>query len=204
MLSLGVLQADCHPGNILVTPGGCETVATGFPVACSLLCFLLRTLKGIMPHSGSGSVCCNVHSTAAVTLAPLFWPDKQPRTQTNVCLCAVAPMRSLLVGMYAPSSGCLLVHSCSSYGCAHPSEPAVSSSLPCWPADGHVGLLDYGQSKQLPRRDKLALATLIIALTDGDTLSISEALTRLGVATTKEDPEVRAQMAVGMFDTLGR
>ena len=77
-------------------------------------------------------------------------------------------------------------------------------SPPCWPADGHVGLLDYGQSKQLPLRDKLALATLIIALTDGDTLSISEALTRLGVATTKEDPKVRAEMAVGMFDTLGR
>lgn len=61
--------------------------------------------------------------------------------------------------------------------------------------------MDYGQSKQLPPRDRLALANLIIALVDKDVLRISQTMDKLGVKTSTADPAVRAKMGYGMFDT---
>lgn len=66
---------------------------------------------------------------------------------------------------------------------------------------GRIAILDYGQSKQLPSRDRLALANLIIALADKDILRISQAMDKLGVRTGTTDPSIRAKMAYIMFDT---
>ena len=66
---------------------------------------------------------------------------------------------------------------------------------------GKIGLLDYGQSKQLPPKDRLALANLIIALEDKDILRISQTMDRLGIKTSSTDAAVRAKMGYGMFDT---
>ena len=64
-----------------------------------------------------------------------------------------------------------------------------------------IGLLDYGQSKQLPPIDRLALANLIISLEEKGILRISPTMDRLGIKTSSTDAAVRAKMGYGMFDT---
>ncbi|KAL0020648.1 hypothetical protein WJX79_000580 [Trebouxia sp. C0005] len=82
-------------------------------------------------------------------------------------------------------------------------------------ADGHpgnilvmkgarIGLIDYGQSKQLPMESKLAFAQLIHALDEQNDSQIGEALGRLGVVLEAGDPALTSRMAYGMFDTRGR
>lgn len=68
-------------------------------------------------------------------------------------------------------------------------------------AGGKIGIIDYGQSKQLPPRDRLALANLIIALVDKDLLRVSQTMDKLGIKTSSKDAAVRAKFAYGMFDT---
>ncbi|GIL52828.1 hypothetical protein Vafri_8592 [Volvox africanus] len=69
---------------------------------------------------------------------------------------------------------------------------------------GRVGLLDYGQSKQLPDEKRRAFAELVLALNRGRASEISAALGDLGVVTERKDPEIRTEMAYGMFDTRGK
>ncbi|GIL83202.1 hypothetical protein Vretifemale_12058 [Volvox reticuliferus] len=69
---------------------------------------------------------------------------------------------------------------------------------------GRVGLLDYGQSKQLPDEKRRAFAELVLALNRGRAGEISAALGDLGVVTERNDPEIRTEMAYGMFDTRGK
>ncbi|KAG2436133.1 hypothetical protein HYH02_011642 [Chlamydomonas schloesseri] len=69
---------------------------------------------------------------------------------------------------------------------------------------GRVGLLDYGQSKQLPDEQRRGFAELVLALNKGRPADISAALGKLGVVTEKNDPGLRAEMAYGMFDTRGK
>lgn len=69
---------------------------------------------------------------------------------------------------------------------------------------GRVGLLDYGQSKQLPDDKRVAFARLVLALNRGKPDAVSQALGELGVVTERHDPDVRTEMAYGMFDTRGK
>ncbi|GLI59949.1 hypothetical protein VaNZ11_002002 [Volvox africanus] len=69
---------------------------------------------------------------------------------------------------------------------------------------GRVGLLDYGQSKQLPDEKRMAFAELVLALNRGHASEISAALGDLGVVTERKDPDIRTEMAYGMFDTRGK
>ena len=69
---------------------------------------------------------------------------------------------------------------------------------------GRIGLLDYGQSKQLPDDSRLAFAELVLALRSGDNPRISAAMYGLGVITEKGAEATRCKMAYGMFDTRGR
>ena len=71
-------------------------------------------------------------------------------------------------------------------------------------AGGRIGLLDYGQSKQLPDESRLAFAELVLALWSGDNPRISAAMYGLGVITEKGAEATRCKMAYGMFDTRGR
>ena len=74
----------------------------------------------------------------------------------------------------------------------------------CDSAGGRIGLLDYGQSKQLPVESRLAFAELVLALRSGDNPRISAAMYGLGVITEKGAEATRCKMAYGMFDTRGR
>eukprot|EP00887_Chlorella_sp_A99_P006757 scaffold3.g6757.t1 len=58
---------------------------------------------------------------------------------------------------------------------------------------GKIGLIDYGQSKQLPEAYRAGFARLI-----------SAALGALGVVTDRQDAGLRSKLAVGMFDTRGK
>jgi hypothetical protein len=69
---------------------------------------------------------------------------------------------------------------------------------------GKVGLIDYGQSKQLPDDARIAFAKLIVALDKQDKPAINQAMWALGVVTPRDDEELRSKMAYGMFDTRGR
>ncbi|GLC33499.1 hypothetical protein PLESTB_000081700 [Pleodorina starrii] len=69
---------------------------------------------------------------------------------------------------------------------------------------GRVGLLDYGQSKQLPDEQRRTFAELVLALNRGRAHEISSSLGALGVVTERNDPEIRTEMAYGMFDTRGK
>lgn len=71
-------------------------------------------------------------------------------------------------------------------------------------AGAKIGLIDYGQSKQLPLDSKLAFAQLVHALDIQDDSQIGAALTRLGVELEAGDPALASRMAYGMFDTRGR
>ncbi|KAL6759162.1 hypothetical protein V8C86DRAFT_2580560 [Haematococcus lacustris] len=83
-------------------------------------------------------------------------------------------------------------------------------------ADGHpgnilvgkgarIGLLDYGQSKQLTPEQRLGLAQLILQLhKNASEEAVSKALADVGVATARDDVPLRAEMAFGMFDTRGK
>ncbi len=80
-----------------------------------------------------------------------------------------------------------------------PSDHAVA-----WWSGGRIGLLDYGQSKQLPEKSRLAFAELVLALKSGDNPRISAAMYDLGIITEKGAEEIRCKMAYGMFDTRGK
>ena len=67
-----------------------------------------------------------------------------------------------------------------------------------------IGLIDYGQSKQLPLSSKLAFAQLVHALDEGDDTQIGSALRGLGVVLGEGPPAIASRMAYGMFDTRGR
>ncbi len=67
-----------------------------------------------------------------------------------------------------------------------------------------IGLIDYGQSKQLPLTSKLAFAQLIHALDEQDDGQIGQALSKLGVVLEAGEPALASRMAYGMFDTRGR
>jgi len=82
-------------------------------------------------------------------------------------------------------------------------------------ADGHpgnilvaqgarIGLLDYGQSKQLSEQQRKAFARLVLAMHKGNAAKISEVLGELGVVTENADASLRTEMAYGMFDTRGK
>ncbi|GAB4821653.1 hypothetical protein N2152v2_008699 [Parachlorella kessleri] len=69
---------------------------------------------------------------------------------------------------------------------------------------GKIGLIDYGQSKRLPDTARAAYALLVLAMNRGDQQEISDELGRVGVVTDRDDVELRAKMAYGMFDTRGK
>lgn len=67
-----------------------------------------------------------------------------------------------------------------------------------------IGLIDYGQSKQLPDPYRAAFAQLVLALDKGDNAAIATALRGVGVVTEREEAPLQARLAYGMFDTRGR
>lgn len=69
---------------------------------------------------------------------------------------------------------------------------------------GKIGLIDYGQSKQLPDECRASFAALVIALEKKDQVAICQALDAIGVVTERDDLPLKAQMARGMFDTSGK
>jgi hypothetical protein len=72
-------------------------------------------------------------------------------------------------------------------------------------AGARIGLLDYGQSKQLPEGERLAFAALLLELAKGKGGTRAETLARrmadLGLRFERDDPKIIAKMAFGMFDT---
>ncbi|CAG9460985.1 unnamed protein product [Pedinophyceae sp. YPF-701] len=76
---------------------------------------------------------------------------------------------------------------------------------------GRIGLIDYGQSKQLTDEERKSFATMVVEMERGDKDRVCEALWGMGVVTDNpnelSDEEYRstvAVMATGMFDTRGR
>ncbi|KAH7619626.1 hypothetical protein Ndes2526B_g06607 [Nannochloris sp. 'desiccata'] len=69
---------------------------------------------------------------------------------------------------------------------------------------GRIGVIDYGQSKRLPDWERAQFARLILALDSGNERAVSKALDNLGVVTERDDTEIKAEMARGMFDTTGK
>ncbi|KAK9834339.1 hypothetical protein WJX81_008600 [Elliptochloris bilobata] len=85
--------------------------------------------------------------------------------------------------------------------------------------DGSIGLLDFGQAKQLARPQRLAFARLLVALaaagnatlegvllrlTPLQQAEVSAALAGLGIRTGPGLESLRVRIAYGMFDTRGR
>ncbi|KAK9867340.1 hypothetical protein WJX84_005086 [Apatococcus fuscideae] len=67
-----------------------------------------------------------------------------------------------------------------------------------------IGLLDFGQAKQLSQSLRWDFSRLIVALDNQDEQQISEAMRKVGVVTERDDIALRSEMAYGMFDTRGR
>ena len=67
-----------------------------------------------------------------------------------------------------------------------------------------MGLIDYGQSKQLPEAVRLGFCRLVVALDAGSKPEINAALWALGVETPRDDEDLRNTLAYGMFDTRGK
>jgi len=73
---------------------------------------------------------------------------------------------------------------------------------------GKVGLIDFGQSKQLTTEEVDAFARLVVAATEprADAGQVAQAVWDLGIVTGRTDDgikEVVARMAWDMFDTRG-
>ena len=70
---------------------------------------------------------------------------------------------------------------------------------------GRVALLDYGQSKQLPERERVAFASLLLAMAPGfrraDERAVADRLLELGLRFSKDEPLTLKKMAFAMFDT---
>lgn len=69
---------------------------------------------------------------------------------------------------------------------------------------GKVGLLDFGQSKQLPEDARIAFAQLVHSMDVEDKHGIADAIKTLGIQLERDDLDMEARMAYGMFDTRGR
>ncbi|CAL8461942.1 g1473 [Coccomyxa elongata] len=85
--------------------------------------------------------------------------------------------------------------------------------------NGNIGLIDFGQSKQLTEEQRLAFARLVLALSaagSAELLTVVEALSipqqqqisvaidNIGIRLGKGSLGLRVRMAYGMFDTRGR
>ena len=72
-------------------------------------------------------------------------------------------------------------------------------------AGARIGLLDYGQSKQLPDKERLAFAALVLELAGGPKAAhqerITDAVEALGLRFARRDTKLISRMAFGMFDT---
>jgi hypothetical protein len=72
-------------------------------------------------------------------------------------------------------------------------------------AGAKIGLLDYGQSKQLPDAERLAFAALLLELAGGSRAAqperVAGALQGLGLRFARTDARLMTRMAFGMFDT---
>ena len=73
-------------------------------------------------------------------------------------------------------------------------------------AGGKVGLIDYGQSKQLDESTRLAFARLVLEMTRGrqnaDPVAVSSRLHQMGLEFDNDDNlRIQSMMAFGMFDT---
>lgn len=66
--------------------------------------------------------------------------------------------------------------------------------------DGRLGLIDYGQVKQLTLQQRVALARLIVALDDGNEEEIVARYVELGNRTKFMDPWVLRKLATIGFD----
>lgn len=69
-----------------------------------------------------------------------------------------------------------------------------------------MGLIDYGQSKQLPQPARLGFARLVLEMARGrkqaDAVVLADRLREMGLRFTNDDnPRIQAMMAFGMFDT---
>ena len=87
-----------------------------------------------------------------------------------------------------------------------PTRPrATSWSSGLARGSGRVALLDYGQSKQLPERERVAFAALLLALAPGfrraDERVVADRLHELGLRFSKDEPQTLKKMAYAMFDT---
>lgn len=69
---------------------------------------------------------------------------------------------------------------------------------------GRVGLIDYGQSKQLEDCHRKAFAQLVLDLHRGNSQDISNSLATMGVDIGSHDVALKAKMAHDMFDTKGK
>lgn len=72
-------------------------------------------------------------------------------------------------------------------------------------AGGRIGLLDYGQSKQLPEHVRLSLAKLMLELGRGQTHArrdvVAKLLHEMGLRFSRPADDIQTMMAFGMFDS---
>jgi hypothetical protein len=72
-------------------------------------------------------------------------------------------------------------------------------------AGGKIGLIDFGQSKQLPDKDRIAFARLVLELAKGynkvDYDVVARRAADLGLRFGGDDPKTITKMSFGMFDT---
>ena len=70
---------------------------------------------------------------------------------------------------------------------------------------GRIGLLDYGQSKQLPEHVRITLAKLMVELAKGKHVAsapvVAGLLHEMGLRFDRPHDDIQKMMAFGMFDS---
>ena len=88
---------------------------------------------------------------------------------------------------------------------SHPGNVLVLGKTGLARGSGRVALLDYGQSKQLPEKERVAFAELLLAMAPGfrraDDRAVADRLLELGLRFSKDEPLTLKKMAYAMFDT---
>lgn len=88
---------------------------------------------------------------------------------------------------------------------SHPGNVLVLGKSGLARGSGRVALLDYGQSKQLPEKERVTFAELLLAMAPGfrraDDRAVADRLLDLGLRFSKDEPLTLKKMAYAMFDT---
>eukprot|EP00892_Ulva_mutabilis_P003003 jgi/Ulvmu1/12703/UM095_0007.1 len=159
-------------------------------------CANLKGIRGrvAVPHSIPGLVTSRVLTMTYLQGVPM---TKMERHVTGLSQMQRKAAFQRIISRASEAYGRMILESGLFQADGHPGNMVVMDK-------GVVGLIDYGQSKQISDQERWTFARLIVALAKGDDLRISQALDAMGIVVESTETALVAQHGKNMFDTAGK